>query len=97
MQAGEGLLSSTSMEACIQTALGTTEEFMVFCLMSPTIFGITLLRDLLMLRYGSSRDGGTCKLMSLRRGSNRWLLREDSNLSTEVGLQAMRHAQFTKT
>ena len=66
MQGGEELLSSTSTEVNIQTALGIMEVSMVYYLMLPTIFGITQLRDLLMLRFGSSRDGGTCKIMLLR-------------------------------
>ena len=69
---------------------------MVFCLMLLNIFGITQLRDLLMLRYGSFKGGGICKTILLRRESNKWFKREDSNSLTVVGLQAMRLAQCTK-
>jgi hypothetical protein len=93
MQVGEEQPLSTSMGISFQTVLGKMEVYMVFCLMLLSIFGITQLRDSLMLRYGSFRGGGICKTISLRQGSNRWFRREDSNSSTVVGLQAMKHAQ----
>ena len=63
MQAGEEQLFSTSMGINFEMEVMNTVVSTAYCLMLPTIYGITQLRDLLMLRSGSSRDGGTCKTM----------------------------------
>ena len=97
MLAGEELQLNTLMEVCIQTAHGTMEVSMVYFPMSQAIFGITQLRDLLMLRSGSSSDGGIDKTASRRVVLSKWSNREDLNLLMEGGLLAMRLVQSMRT
>ena len=80
MQGGSGLQLNTSMEATIRMEQLNMVVLRGSFPMSLLTCGRIQMSGLLMLRYGTFKDGGICRIRRLKVESSRWLKMEGLNL-----------------
>lgn len=85
MQGGSGLPLNTSMEGTIRMEQLNMVVLRGSYRMSQLTCGRIQMSGLHMLRYGTFRDGGICRIRLLKVESSRWLKMEDLNLSMVAG------------